>query len=202
VKAQSAITAARHRAIRSQSGVGMLEVLIALLVVALGVVTMSGLQLKTMSLVMDSTQRSYVIAKSQDIADRIRSNTVPASNYYDQAGVVYNNNFSYCVAAPPQVCSDNMASGDVLAGCTDPQMAAFDLFDAFCTGDGSLEGQVADWQVSISCVDAAGIVVNTPNCAGLGERVEIVTTWHARSAIATGAAGAAEQDTLTLRFVR
>ena len=65
----------------AQSGIGLIEVLIALVVFALGVVAMAGLQLATISMTMDSTQRTYVISKSQDIADRIRSNGIPASTY-------------------------------------------------------------------------------------------------------------------------
>ena len=58
----------------AQRGVGLIEVLIALVVFALGVVGMAGLQLRTMSITLDSAQRTYVVTKSQDIADRIRAN--------------------------------------------------------------------------------------------------------------------------------
>ena len=52
----------------SQRGVGLIEVLIALVVFALGVVSMAGLQLRTMSITLDSAQRTYVVTKSQDLS--------------------------------------------------------------------------------------------------------------------------------------
>lgn len=200
-----------------QRGVGLIEVLIALVVFALGVVGMAGLQLRTMALTMDSSQRSYVVSKSQDIADRIRSTGIAPSEYLDS----YNDDGAFCETTPTS-CAD--AVGSAVTPCGAAQMVLYDLHDTFCVGDGSLESQVADWQVDISCeFSNAGVVTDTTVCTEQGATVVVTTTWFARSAIpgnsatttaaATGggsatsaaaggsAANDEQQDSMTLRFV-
>ncbi len=182
---------------KAQRGVGLLEVLIALVVFALGVVGMAGLQLRTMSVTMDSTQRSYVVAKSQDIADRIRSNGIPVSKYLGD----YSDEDDFCDTTPAAQCADNTASN--AATCDDDQMVAFDLHDAFCVGGGSYDSKVAEWQVVISCEapDATtGVMTTTTACNELGARVTVNTSWFARSGDNDQTA-ASQRDSMTLRFV-
>ncbi len=179
-----------------QRGVGLLEVLIALVIFALGVVGMAGLQLRTMSITMDSTQRSYVVAKSQDIADRIRSSGIEPSRYlrtYNEAG-------DFCDVEPTEICSD--IDGAFAVQCTIDQMVNFDLYDAFCTGDGSLEGEVAEWQVTIGCEfdDGTGMQ-STTSCDELAARVTIETSWFARSLDEDAASDEPRRDSMMLRFV-
>jgi len=188
------------RGIEKQTGVGLIEVLIALVIFALGVVGLAGLQLKTLSLTMDSSQRTYAMSKSQDIADRIRSAGIPVSEYdgtYTQAAGYCNNN------VPAKMCSDG-ENDVVAAGCvTGAEMAAFDLYDVFCTGGGSIDGnsnadkQLIDWAVTIDCTP-------TVNCSQPNETVNIITTWTARSAIrSTDSNGdtVEQTDTMTLSFI-
>jgi len=189
----------------SQRGVGLIEVLIALVVFALGVVGMAGLQLRTLSLTMDSTQRTYAVSKAQDIADRIRSNGIPASEYLSNASSKQYN-AAFCDAnAGAASCSDDPA-----ASCNATQMALYDAYDAFCVGEGSLNGgqngvqQVVEWNVNISCAypdpAAAGAMKNTTTCDEEGATVTLTTTWLARSAI-DDASGNSETDSMTLSFV-
>ncbi len=209
-----------------QRGVGLIEVLIALVIFALGVVGMAGLQMRTIALTMDSTQRSYAVSKSQDIADRIRSTSIAPSEYLGS----YNADGNYCDATPAS-CADTVGSS-VAPQCTEAQMVLFDLHDTFCVGHGSLEDQVADWQVDITCeFPNAGVITDTTLCEEPGATVVVTTTWFARSAIpgdntaatgvaattsttsATGGGGATTaaaggaatsddlRDSMTLRFV-
>ena len=183
----------------SQSGVGLIEVLIALVVFALGVVGMAGLQLRTLSLTMDSTQRTYAVSKAQDIADRIRSNGIPASQYLSNGGNKQYNT-AFCAANEnTQSCSDNPG-----AACGPAQMALYDAYDAFCEGEGSLDGQVVEWNVDITCAYpdplAAGAMTPTTSCDEEGATVTLTTTWLARSAI-DDASGNSETDSMTLSFV-
>ena len=185
----------------AQSGIGLIEVLIALVVFALGVVAMAGLQLATISMTLDSTQRTYVISKSQDIADRIRSNGIPASTYLTGTNE-YNEQFCAENEGVLTSCSGNTA------GCAADDMALYDLYDAFCVGDGSLNRQVTEWNMDISCAypDSAtsGGMASTTSCDEEGATVTLTTTWFARTAIddtdSTGA-DTTETDSMSLSFV-
>lgn len=153
-----------------QRGVGLLEVMIALVVFAIGVVGMAGLQLRTLSMSIDSTQRSVVIAKSQDLADRIRSSGANPSAY---AGT-YDN--SICPARPA-VCADTHS--DNAASCDTAQMVAFDVWEVFCGSSSGqhnrsgLDGGVTQWTTVISC---------DGGCPAAGPQVTITTTWESRVA--------------------
>ena len=179
-----------------QCGVGLIEVLVALLVFAIGVVGMAGLQLRTISMSIDSTQRSVVIAKSQDLADRIRSSGANPDNYtgtYDS---------SICPTPPAPFCADTNSSN--AANCSAEQLAAFDVWEVFCADRSGLDGGVIQWSTQISC--SAG-------CGGAGAQMTIATTWESRTAdtnsdIAdrdvTNADGSVESalvDRLTLSFI-
>jgi len=196
----------RVRSTSVQSGVGLIEVLIALVVFALGVVGMAGLQLRTLSITMDSTQRTYVVSKSQDIADRIRSNGIPAAEYLTGTNQ-YNRQFCETNKDTYTSCSDDQENGNA-DGCSEVQMVQFDLYDAFCVGEGSLDMQVQDWNVDISCAypdpAIAGGMAPTTVCDEEGATISLTTTWFARSAIdntdSTGTV-AAETDSMTLSFV-
>ena len=185
-----------RRDVATQRGVGLIEVLIALVIFALGVVGIAGLQLGTFSVTLDSTQRSYVIAKSQDIADRIRSNGIESSKYLN----TYNAAGNYCDTVVLPSCADD-ETNDAPA-CTDDQMAAFDLFDAFCVGQGSFEEQVTEWQTVISCeYPVAGVMTNTTDCNELGATVIVQTSWFGRSVSNDVDEADQKRESMTLRFV-
>lgn len=174
-----------------QRGVGLLEVLIALVVFALGVISMAQLQLRTMSLTMDSTQRSYAVAKSQDIADRIRSNGIAPVRYlgtYSQAA-------NFCASSAP-----NCANGGGL--CTADMIVAFELNDVFCTGEGSYQEQILDWEVTIGCErpDPGGLPIASTLCDELGAQVVVESSWFARSFDDDLTGADAARDSMTLRF--
>lgn len=191
----------------AQRGVGLIEVLIALVVFALGVVGMAGLQLRTMGISIDSQQRSYVISKSQDIADRIRSNGIPAINYLSGANT-YNEQFCIDQQAVVSQCSDDIGNDANPAACDAFNMSLFDLYDAFCVGEGSVNEEVSEWLIDISCEfpdPVTGVMTPTAVCDEEGATIAVTTSWFARTAIdSTDAAGAAttETDSMTLRFVR
>lgn len=174
-----------------QRGIGLIEVLVALVIFALGVVGMAGLQLRTMSSTMDSTQRSYVIAKSQDIADTIRSNGIPLQDYLG----TYNDDGDYCDTA--------------VTGRTVGQIAAYDMYEVFCAGEadhastGSYNKQVAEWKVEISCEypDAVtGVMTPTLTCEEFATEVIVDTSWFARS-VDDDLTAEPKRDSMTLRFI-
>ncbi len=181
---------------RFQRGVGMIEVLVALVIFAIGVVGMAGLQLRTLSMSIDSTQRSVAIAKAQDLADRIRSSGAAPSEYvgtYDS---------TLCPTLPANVCADT-ESVDA-ANCNSQQMATFDVWEVFCASRSGLDSNVVQWTTDISC---------SSGCAGTGAQMTIATTWESRTADtdasvadntvtnADGSSQSAVIDRLTLSFI-
>ncbi len=177
---------------KKQSGATLVEVLIALVVFAVGVGGMAGLQLRSLSMSIDSTQRTVVLAKTQDLADRMRSNRRAISTTYSG---VYSR--AFCAVEPAENCADSNRGGAV--SCTADQMAAFDLWDVFCRADSGMEGAVVDWQTQVTC---------TNGCANLGDQVTISVNWVSRTVDTnnnidnTVAAGVdPTQDNLILRFI-
>lgn len=180
-----------------EKGLGLIEVLIALVVFALGVVGMAGLHLRTLSMSMDSVQRSVVIAKSQDVADRIRSSGAPPGSYvgtYASAA---------CAVVPAVSCADSELG--LAENCSAAQMATFDVWEAFCGSDSGLEGGVIEWVARITC---------DSGCTGAGARMAITTQWVSRTndtdaSVADnnitnidGSRVSTLTDQMTLRFVR
>jgi type IV pilus assembly protein PilV len=96
------------------SGIAMIEALVALLVLALGVLGMAGLQTRTVSETRTTNARSVAIQLTEDLAERIRLN----------AGVMFANPSPYVVAfganpAPPRNCN--------AVNCNPAELAAFDI---------------------------------------------------------------------------
>ena len=95
-----------------QRGMTLIESLVALVVLALGVLGLIGFQLQTLRDTRDSVGRSRAIVSIQDIAERMRINpNAAAGNYTSGFGAV---------AAPNTDCT--------VAACSVVQLAAFDLW--------------------------------------------------------------------------
>ncbi len=99
---------------RTQSGMTLLEVLIALLVLSVGLLGMAGLQLTGMKMTNDSYYRSQATWLAYDIYDRMRAN-------YDQASNTNNYRISLSDSAPTG------ATDCATTTCTAVQMAKYDL---------------------------------------------------------------------------
>ena len=65
----------------SQRGVGMIEVLVALVILAIGVLGFSALQLRAMEATAEATDRTMAMNLARDLADRIRINRLGLSDY-------------------------------------------------------------------------------------------------------------------------
>lgn len=70
-----------HMSPKSQSGVGLLEVLIALLIFAIGALGYAGLQLRAMGNAADANYRAYAAMVAQDAVERIRANPGQEAHY-------------------------------------------------------------------------------------------------------------------------
>jgi type IV pilus assembly protein PilV len=95
-----------------QRGITLIESLVALVVLALGVLGLIGFQLQTLRDTRDSVGRSRAIVSVQDIAERMRANpNATAANYTSGFAAV---------AAPNPNCTT--------AACSVVELAAFDVW--------------------------------------------------------------------------
>ena len=95
-----------------QKGVGMTEVLIAMLLLGVGVIGFAGLQVRAISSSHDAFFRTQASAIARDLSERIRLNNTALATY--QNNVLW--------GAP--VSTRNACQ---IAACTDVQMASYDI---------------------------------------------------------------------------
>lgn len=106
-----------HTSRRRQQGVSLIEVLVAILVIALGILTMLAMQINSTKLTKTSEMRAMGALLVSDLADRMRANRTgfEAGNYA----------FTETTEAPTleKECTSDTAN------CTPAEMAAQDRFD-------------------------------------------------------------------------
>ena len=73
----------------SQSGVTMIEVLVTVVILALGLLGLAGLQVRLQTSEMESYQRAQALILLEDMASRISSNRAAAASYVTDGGVGY-----------------------------------------------------------------------------------------------------------------
>jgi type IV pilus assembly protein PilV len=144
---------ARYR--RPVSGFTLIEVLIALVVVAVGMLGIAKLFIVALQNSASTSSGTAAVSLAADLADRIRANRTATAAYQANSPVA---------AAPGTVCVGGALSFAQV--CTPAQMAAYDLYlwdqEVRCVGPGGVR--------AASCW-AAGptwTVTYTPNPAGTG----------------------------------
>ena len=65
----------------SQRGVGMIEVLVALVILAIGVLGFSALQLRSMEATTEASNRTMAMNLARDLSERIRINRLGLADY-------------------------------------------------------------------------------------------------------------------------
>lgn len=99
---------------RTQAGFGLIEVLAAVFVLAVGVVGFAALQMRAVQTSGDSYYRTQAMSIAQDLAERARANSTQVA-YYITA------------ATWPTTAADQTVLGKCMTGnCTVAEMAAFD----------------------------------------------------------------------------
>ena len=168
-----------------QKGVGMIEVLVALLLLAIGVLGYSILQLRAVEASGEALSRSQGMLILRTLAENMRANSTAQNNY--PAAVRAYTNITSIPTAPSVSCFNPTTA------CTPVQMATYDAFiaarDAFeigmnitmddCPGVGSSpirrQCLFISWgNTSLSatntsanvsqCMTNAGVYVNGSNC--------------------------------------
>ncbi|ENX33186.1 type IV pilus modification protein PilV [Acinetobacter colistiniresistens] len=97
-----------------QRGVGLVEILVALLVLAIGVLGFVALQYRSLEASAESTSRVQAITLARDLAERIRVNRNSFDTYQTELST-----------ATKQKTSTKKCIGSVV--CTDAELADFDI---------------------------------------------------------------------------
>jgi type IV pilus assembly protein PilV len=129
---------------RKQTGVGMVEVLVALVVMSVGMLGIAGLYVTTLQAKTTSLSRMKAVNLAYDIADRMRANP---------AGVASG---SYLLATAGTTTNTDCAT----TTCTAAQMAASDLFQWNAQVTNATTGLPGT--VSRSVVQTAAATATTP----------------------------------------
>ena len=146
-----------HPSVRPARGFTIIEVLVALTILAIGMLGMGRLFIVTLQGNASATSRTVAVNLAADLADRIRANRTATSNY---AGT------SPIAVVPTPACVGGTLSFTVV--CTPAQMAAYDLY----LGDLAVRcvGVTTCWSASPSWS-----VVYTANPAGAGPNSYAIT---------------------------
>ena len=65
----------------AQKGVGLVEVLVALLILALGVLGFAALQLRALDAAQEATEQTIAMNTARDLAERMRVNRAALATY-------------------------------------------------------------------------------------------------------------------------
>jgi type IV pilus assembly protein PilV len=107
----------QHQA-RSQHGFGLIEVLIAVLILAVGILGLATMQLGAKRASFEATQRSIATSMARDILERMRSNPGELDTYAAAASDLVVDTYTGTAGTD---CS--------AVSCTTPQLAAYDMWD-------------------------------------------------------------------------
>jgi len=147
--------------LNKQNGFTLLESLIAILLTALGILGILGVQMRTLSNTQDTMRRTQSIRLVNDLSERIKNQTsgIANANQYTTTWT----DLTQSITEPSVDCSSSGAS------CTATQLAAYDKYiwlnsakntlplgkaRIFATADGKALGVMLAWR---SNEDSAGV---------------------------------------------
>ena len=187
-------------------GFSMIEVLIAVLVLAVGLLGVAALQMTSMNSGQEGYFRTQATAIAEDLASRVKSNSEAWAFSADFTGLsitnaaqAYLNNFAVnpyaCNAPPAQFCRPDQAFGAGVE-CTSPQQIAFDMWEVCQSAQNLLPGGQVAGLLNGSRLSIAVAWLATQRQEGAGETQDI------RNPRCTGEFNfAAEMDCIVLETV-
>ena len=151
--------------VKNQKGVGLIEVLVALVIVSFGVLGMAGLQLTGMKHSTNGFTRSKALILTENMATRMRINTTGVLNG-SYAGFDSSADANLCQVRPLPYCQ--AYKGVDAQSCTVEELADFDKFSVTC-GDwgpdganGGVQGMLPEGsKLEIVCDDAPCALTST-----------------------------------------
>ncbi|WOG26418.1 type IV pilus modification protein PilV [Endozoicomonas sp. 8E] len=176
---QASSKAHRTVAQSKETGFGLIEVLISVVIFMVGILGMAGMQAQAVRATQDSLQRSQAIWLANEMSERMKVNVqgVESGRYQSTAQTASSNLSSYCAGPVPRQCIANSCSAD--------EMADFDVHDLMCRN-----ARVSNQQLAVSC---------SASPCNSGETVSITLKWETRGGIGTLFLA---QKSLTLKYLR
>lgn len=156
-------------AITTQSGVTLIEVLVAVVVLAVGLLGTLQLHLVAQRSSFESLEHARALVLAETMLERIRLNPTQLA--------AYQGSFGSSVPAPPAPACVSVSS--VITPCTPAQMLIWDSYQwgLALNGGGELKGgQARGLAAALGCVRVQG------------SRVEVVVSWQSRHSTRDGAA--------------
>lgn len=148
----------------SQHGVGLIEVMVALLLLAVTVLGFSALQMNALNATDESLVRSRAMSISKKLSENIRLNTLEANDFTTELNKFNQgaeNITEYC-AKVKQVNSSFNESSCKLSACTSKEVAALNTWQA----------------ASLACEqDIMLNMITCPDMADINARQCIITSW-------------------------
>lgn len=138
---------------RPQKGVTLIEVLVSMIIFAVGILGMATLQTRVLQENADQHQRQVAISTAQAIIDRITMNRSPAALVQYVTSVSDSN---ICDAAPAQFCAESYSGGAEIDAdtCSETEMAIYDSWDTLCLNDEGAADQLTNFNARLSCATA------------------------------------------------
>jgi len=187
--------------IKKQRGLSLIEVLVTITITSIGLMGLVSLQMQAVRATTDSGNRSQAVWVLNDILNRIRANEASSASY------ITNGIFNCAAGAPANTCSvyhTGSAAGPVVAACTGPEMAAWDLFEVACGSPKNDTPAQVFFGNSIDYLPQAQLTIacNIAGCVN-GEPLDINLQWRAKSdnESITGAQRTATSGTYTVQHL-
>ncbi len=177
-----------------QRGTTLVEALIAAVIIAIGLLGIAVLQVKSLQASTNAEYRAKAVDIASSLADRMQANliadTASGNDYISTTPL------SACPAAPAQLCSMTPGASSVsgVSSCTPTQMAAFDLYEARCATTG-VKQVLPGGSLTVRCIDS---VAGNADACDPGSEMRITVNWDTRTeTLDTGS----KTDFITLAFV-
>lgn len=133
-----------------QNGVGLIEVLVALVILALGVLGFSALQLRALDAAQEATEQTVAMNTARDLAERMRVNRTVLENY--KTAINDKADIDTCVGTSSRDAEPPLPGKVALPICNAATMAEYDATEILAKG--------ADYGQTIIIDDCIGSNLN------------------------------------------
>jgi type IV pilus assembly protein PilV len=162
-------------------GMTLIEVLIAAMVLAIGLLGVAMLQLTALQGASNADYRSKAIDFASALSDRMHANLIALGEYNDSKD--HDNAYSSaaavdCTKPPTAICAmePNMTDTSGVSTCNPTQIATYDLWEISC--DNGVQASLPGGQLTVTCLD--NDAADADACSDLSPML-ITVTWELQS---------------------